>query len=70
MLRLKTVKFTLPLKDEKGNNHTQGKFGVAVKKGNNVLLEKINAALDELAKDGSLKEISEKIFGADLIAVK
>ncbi len=45
-------------------------FGVAIKKGNNVLLEKVNAALDELAKDGSLKEISEKIFGADLIAVK
>lgn len=33
-----TVKFTLPLKDEKGNNHTQGKFGVAVKKGKKYML--------------------------------
>ncbi len=33
-----TVKFQLPLKDEKGNNHIQGKFGVAVKKGKKYML--------------------------------
>ena len=36
--KTKTVKFTLPLKDEKGNNHIQGKFGVAVKKGKKYML--------------------------------
>ena len=36
--KTKTVKFTLPLKDENGNNHTQGKFGVAVKKGKKYML--------------------------------
>lgn len=45
-------------------------FGVAVKKGNTVLLEKINQALKELADDGSLAALSNKIFGADLIAVE
>ncbi len=33
-----TVKFQLPLKDEKGNNHIQGKYGVAVKKGKKYML--------------------------------
>ena len=45
-------------------------FGVAVKKGNTVLAEKLDAALVELAADGTLKAISEKIFGTDLIAIK
>ena len=45
-------------------------FGVAVKKGNTVLAEKLDAALVELAADGTLKAISEKIFGSDLIAIK
>lgn len=36
--KTKTVKFTLPLRDEKGTNHTQGKFGVAVKKGKKYML--------------------------------
>ncbi len=36
--KTKTVKFQLPLKDEKGNNHIQGKFGVAVKKGKKYML--------------------------------
>ena len=36
--KTKTVKFTLPLKDAKGNNHIQGKFGVAVKKGKKYML--------------------------------
>lgn len=45
-------------------------FGVAVKKGNSALVEKLDEALKALADDGSLKALSEKIFGADLIAVK
>ncbi len=32
------VTFQLPVKDEKGNNHIQGKFGVAVKKGSKYML--------------------------------
>jgi polar amino acid transport system substrate-binding protein len=45
-------------------------FGIAIKKGNTALKEKIDAALDEMAADGSLAEISNKIFGSDLISVK
>lgn len=45
-------------------------FGIAIKKGNSALTEKINSALEQLASDGSLKEISEKIFNEDLIAVE
>ncbi|MBQ0050510.1 MAG: transporter substrate-binding domain-containing protein [Treponema sp.] len=41
-------------------------FGVAIRKGNSALTEKINQALDEMKADGTLKAISEKIFGADL----
>lgn len=33
-----TVRFSLPLRDENGNNHIQGKFGVAVKKGKKYML--------------------------------
>ncbi len=36
--KTKTVKFQLPLKDAKGNNHIQGKFGIAVKKGKKYML--------------------------------
>lgn len=45
-------------------------FGIAIKKGNTALTEKVNAALDALAADGSLKAVSERIFDADLIAVE
>lgn len=41
-------------------------FGPCVKKGNTVLIEKINAALEEMKADGTLKSIYEKIFGMDL----
>ncbi len=33
-----SVKFRLPLKDDKGNNHIQGKYGVAIKKGKKYML--------------------------------
>lgn len=45
-------------------------FGIAIKKGNTALQEKVNEALKACAEDGSLKALSEKIFGSDLIAVK
>ena len=40
--------------------------GVTIQKGNTELKEQINKALDELAKDGRLKEISLKYFGIDV----
>ncbi len=36
--KTKIVKFQIPLKDDKGNNHIQGKFGVAVKQGKKFML--------------------------------
>ncbi len=33
-----TVKFQIPLKDKDGNNHIQGKYGVAIKKGSKYML--------------------------------
>ena len=39
--------------------------GVGIKKGNDALTQKINEALDTLAKNGKLKEISQKWFGTD-----
>ena len=39
---------------------------VAVRKGSDDLVEAINGALDELRADGTLAEISEKYFGADV----
>lgn len=40
---------------------------VAFKKGNTVLKEKIDKALEELKEDGTLQKISEKWFGENLI---
>ena len=41
-------------------------FGVAIRKGNSVLLEKVNAALDEMIADGTMKALYLKVFGSDL----
>ncbi len=41
-------------------------FGVAMRKGNASLVEKVNAALDEMVADGTMKALYEKVFGADL----
>lgn len=41
-------------------------FGVAIRKGNSALVEKINAALSQMKEDGSMKDLYEKIFGTDL----
>ena len=41
-------------------------FGVCVKKGNKALLDKINAAIDAMKKDGTFKKMYEQVFGMDL----
>lgn len=43
---------------------------IAFKQGNTELRDKIQNALYELKKDGTLKQISEKWFGEDMITVK
>jgi cystine transport system substrate-binding protein len=40
--------------------------GFMFRKGNTELVEAFNSALDEMTKDGTLKKISEKWFGADV----
>lgn len=42
-------------------------YGVGVKKGNDELLEKLQAALDEMNEDGTAAEISKKWFGEDKV---
>ena len=42
-------------------------YGVAVKKGNTELLNKIQTAFDEIVADGTAAQISEKWFGSDII---
>ncbi len=41
-------------------------FGVAIRKGNTDLLDKVNAALKEMIADGTMKELYVKVFGVDL----
>ena len=43
---------------------------IAFKQGNTELRDKIQNTLYELKKDGTLKEISKKWFGEDMITVK
>lgn len=42
-------------------------YGVGVKKGNEDLLEKLQAALDKMNEDGTATSISEKWFGEDKV---
>lgn len=42
-------------------------YGVGVRLGDKILLEKLNKALDEMKEDGTAKEISEKWFGENII---
>lgn len=42
------------------------KNAALIRKGNDTLVEAINKALDELSQDGTLAEISNKYFGADV----
>ena len=41
-------------------------FGVCMKKGDTVLQEKVNAILEDMKKDGSLKQIYMEVFNMDL----
>ena len=41
-------------------------YGVGFKKGNTELRDKVQATLEDMAKDGTMKEISEKWFGEDV----
>jgi polar amino acid transport system substrate-binding protein len=45
-------------------------YGVAVKKGNSELLDELQTALDEIDKDGTAAEISNKWFGEDIFVHK
>ena len=42
-------------------------YGVGFKKGNTELRDKVQATLEEMAADGTLKSISEKWFGKDIV---
>lgn len=42
-------------------------YGIAAKKGNTELIEKLQTALDELSADGTSAEISKKWFGEDIV---
>lgn len=42
-------------------------YGIAAKKGNTELIDKLQTALDELSADGTAAKISEKWFGEDIV---
>ena len=44
-------------------------YGVGFKKGNTELRDQVQAALEEMAADGTLTEISEKWFGEDVTTI-
>ena len=44
------------------------KFGIVMKKGNDDLTDAINNALDELFADGTMLQISNNVFGMDLVS--
>ena len=41
-------------------------YGVGFKKGNTELRDKVQATLEEMAADGTLKSVSEKWYGEDV----
>ena len=44
-------------------------YGIGFKKGNEELRDKVQGALDEMAADGTMAEISEKWFGRDVTTI-
>lgn len=44
-------------------------YGIGFKKGNEALRDNVNAALKDMAADGTLKTISEKWFGVDVTTI-
>lgn len=49
-----------------GVSFSQDKQGIAVRKGNTELLNKINEALKQMHEDGTYKQLSEKYFKRDI----
>lgn len=49
-----------------GEAFSRQESGVALRKGNEDLLKAVDGAIAEMQKDGSLKSLSEKWFGADV----
>ena len=50
-----------------GEAFSRQEAGVALRKGNDDLLKAIDAAIADMQKDGTLKALSEKWFGADVM---
>lgn len=48
---------------------SEEEYGVGFKKGNTELRDKVQTTLEEMAEDGTLKEISEKWFGKDVTTI-
>ena len=44
-------------------------YGIGFKKGNEELRDKVQAALEEMAADGTMAEISDKWFGRDVTVI-
>jgi polar amino acid transport system substrate-binding protein len=44
------------------------RFGICMKKGNDALTVAVDKALDELFADGTMLEISQEVFGMDLVS--
>ncbi|STT55243.1 cystine ABC transporter [Klebsiella pneumoniae] len=49
-----------------GEAFSRQEAGVALRKGNDDLLKAVDGAIADMQKDGSLKALSEKWFGADV----
>ena len=49
-----------------GEAFSRQESGVALRKGNEDLLKAVDGAIADMQKDGSLKALSEKWFGADV----
>lgn len=49
-----------------GEAFSRQESGVALRKGNEDLLKAVDSAIADMQKDGSLKALSEKWFGADV----
>lgn len=52
--------------DPRGEAFSRQEAGVALRKGNDDLLKAVDGAIADMQKDGSLKALSEKWFGADV----
>ncbi len=49
---------------------TKEEYGVGFRLGNTVLRDKVQNALEDMAKDGSMKTISKKWFGKDITVIE